>query len=557
MNRKLRLLLFFAPLLGVLLSTPALDSGLVSEDEWHGATARSMPWTTPLFGAPTERSEVIRSNYAAKDAGTLPWIAVDDLRFAFLRPLSSALVHLDWALWPASSALMHLHSLLWYALMLATAALLYRRWLGSLAAAALAALFFALDPGHAIAASWLASRSVVVGVAFGLAALWAHDRARRDGWRPGVVLTPALLGLAFLAGEIALGAIGYFGAHALLLDRAHWKRRIWGALPWLIPLGIWAGAYTLLGYGTYGSGVYIDPVSEPMAFMRELPMRWSAYAFSSLTRYPSDYFAWAMRGTTGAVILAAVAILFTVVLVALVRRSPAARFWLLGMSLSAVAVCTTEPSGRVAAFPLFGGVALASLLVTEARWFLAAPLVIVHAVLPLVLKPLSAASLAPYGAQLTELASDVYRGTRPGQQVVIVAAPSYYTGTVVVSLGALGPNRYHLPSRVLYAGFVPVKLTRTDARTLEVRAPQGFIEGPLSAVYRGSAHRMRVGQGLQLTGAQIVVTGVSADGMPDTIEFRGAWPLDGPRYHFVAWNGRRYAALPLPSPGQSWTSGPW
>lgn len=555
----------------MLLTLPAVWTGLVSEDRVHGAAAQTLPWLAPLFGAPRAKVDAVAANYAAKDFGTLPWIAVDELQIAFLRPLSSALVHLDFWAWPTSPALMHAHSLLWYLVLLGAAAALYGRVCPSGAVAALASVFFAFDAGHTVAVAWIASRSVIVGAGLGLWALWAHVRARQNGWTPGRVLAPVLLAVALSAGEIALGVAAYFFAYTLALDRAPLGERLRSSAPWLAVVLLWAVAYRTLGYGAYGSGVYVDPGSEPLAFARELPLRWSAYAFAALTRFPSDFFAWATSSIAGAAIAAAVAAPIVALIALLAKRNRAIRFWLLGTALSAVAVCSTSPSDRVSALVVFGGVALASEIVVAAvsgtaalanRWVrwparaLAMALVAFHGVLTLLHKPAAAAGMRPYGAHLENVVSSAYAGTRPGQDLFVIDVPDYYTGTMIVFLGALAENRHLVRTRVLYAGLERVTLTRRDAGTLELSAPGGFLSTPLSRVYRGRAHPMRAGQGLQLSGAQIVVSEVNERGDPTRIELRAHHSLDGGAYRFVAWDGRRYSPIPMPSVGGRFVSGP-
>ncbi len=99
---------------------------------------------------------------------------------------------------------MHAQSLLWFGAFTLLAALFYRRMLGLTFAAGLAALFFAVDDGHGLAAGWIASRNALISGVFGLLALISHDRWRRDSWRPGGILAPLTLLLALLGGELAM-----------------------------------------------------------------------------------------------------------------------------------------------------------------------------------------------------------------------------------------------------------------------------------------------------------------------------------------------------------------
>ena len=57
---------------------------------------------------------------------------------------------------------------------------------------------------------------------------------------------------------------------------------------------------------------------------------------------------------------------------------------------------------------------------------------------------------------------------------------------------------------------------------------------------------MKVGQGLQLTGVQIVVTAVDADGMPLEIALRFAEALETAPVRIVGWHGDGYQTFEPP-----------
>ena len=86
---------------------------------------------------------------ALQDRGVLPWWSAPDLKLAMFRPLASALVLLDRALFGADPWLRHLHSALWWGLgVLAVAWVL--RLLLPVATALLATALYALDGAHTL-----------------------------------------------------------------------------------------------------------------------------------------------------------------------------------------------------------------------------------------------------------------------------------------------------------------------------------------------------------------------------------------------------------------------
>src|SRR5437879_2213784 len=118
----------------------------------------------------------------------------------------------------SSDGWMHLHSTLWMALLAIVVAAFYRRIFGATWTAGLAAILYAIDDGHGFTVGWLANRCSVMATTFGIAALVAHDRWRRNAWRPGAVLGPLALVAALLSSEEAVGLCGMLAAYTIAID---------------------------------------------------------------------------------------------------------------------------------------------------------------------------------------------------------------------------------------------------------------------------------------------------------------------------------------------------
>ncbi|HEX9007142.1 MAG TPA: hypothetical protein VF889_07600, partial [Bacteroidota bacterium] len=247
--------------LAVALALPSAWTGWQMDDLLHRYMLLGYPDVSGKRTSPLDLFYFMDGDSAhaqvLMDAGVTPWWTLPTIRLSFWRPLSSLTHWLDYRLWPDSSVLMHLQSLLWFALLVFAAALLYRRLLGHVWLAGLAALLFTLDDAHGLAAGWLANRNALVAGVLGVATLLAHDRWRRDAWRPGSVLGPLLLLLSLLAGEMALGTCAYLVAYAAFADPAARRARLLTLLPFAVVAVGWLGAYTLMGYGTRGSGFYV------------------------------------------------------------------------------------------------------------------------------------------------------------------------------------------------------------------------------------------------------------------------------------------------------------
>jgi hypothetical protein len=168
---------------------------------------------------------------------------------------------------------MHLHSLLWFAALLWVVAAVYRRFCRSPLVAGLALALFALDDARAYTIAWICNRNGLIALVFGFTALLAHDAARRRCRRGGYVLGPLCLLVGLSGGETALQVCAYLFAYALLLDPGSRAARAASLLPYAAVLLVWRAVYTGLGYGALGSGLYVDPARDPLAFAQAVAER--------------------------------------------------------------------------------------------------------------------------------------------------------------------------------------------------------------------------------------------------------------------------------------------
>ncbi|MFC2173902.1 hypothetical protein ACFLU6_14950, partial [Acidobacteriota bacterium] len=349
----------------LLLTLPSLWIGWQADDYVHRLVmsgnldepATSLSWWN-LFAFMDGNVQHTRT---MKDRGVLPWWTVDTLRIAFWRPLTALSHRLDYSLWPESPVLMHAHSLLWFGALVLVASLLYRRFLSPPWVAGFAALLFALDDARGFPAGWLANRNALLAVFFGLLTLVWYDKWRRDGWRPGLFLALAAMVLALFSGEAALAVCAYLFAHALFLDEKAWPRRLFALLPFALMVLIWFGLYFGLGYGTNGSGYYLDPVTEPLAYGRAALFRApSCSQRDSSGCLLGDQFGSIPSGFTvllsdeGRRIQWLVATGFLTLLCVLMRPlfkgNRTAGFFLVGSLLSLLPICATMPHGRLLFF---------------------------------------------------------------------------------------------------------------------------------------------------------------------------------------------------------------
>jgi hypothetical protein len=591
-DRRLPLAL---PLLAVLLCAPSLWLGLYADDYVLWAALADPSPAPALARSPWRLFAFIDSEPAlrrAMDFGGVPWWSDPGLRLAFLRPLAGLTHWVDFRLWPGQPWLMHLQSLLWFGAAIAAAAVLYRRLVRPEWVAGLAALAFAIDDAHASPADWIANRNAAIATLFALLALVAHDRWRRDGWRPGIVLGPIALLLGLLGGEMALAAGAYLLAYALFLDEAPWPRRVASLAPAALVGVVWAVAYRALGFGATGSAVYVDPIGSPLEFARLVVARAPLLLFGQWLLPSQLSLLLSQRGAHVLWLVACgLAGLLPVLLVPLLRRDRTARFFALGMLLSILPACSTFPHDRLLFLVGLGGAGLLAQLlaglVDRAAWlprarawrapaFATGTLL---AFLNLVLAPLGLAHGSADLRTLGRLFEPAARSlpTDPSvrdQAFLVVQTPTAFVCAFgpLMQLAAGRPT----PQRMLVLGssIHAVTVERPESDTLLVRPDGGYLLPPGSPLpgtaqpdfdpryllplfdllYRDAP--MRLGEQVELTGMTVEVTALTADGRPAEARFRFDRPLDDPSLRWLRWEDGVYVRFEPPPVGEKVTLPP-
>ena len=537
-------------LLALVLVSPCLGVGPMADDFMHlarvdprlhapGFAYAPFDLFTFVSGDPSQRAILL-------EEGVFGWWMAPDFRMSFWRPLSSLTHVLDHLLWPRSSVLAHAHSMLWFAALLAVLGILYRRfhlpWV-----AHLALLLYAVDDAHGWVVGWTANRNALVAATLAFAALIAHDRARRDRWRAGRWLAPTLFGVALLGGESALAVTGYLFAYALFIDSGPLARRLARLWPYAALAVAWLLAYKALGYGTSGGSMYLNPLDEPMPYLRALAERLPVLLAAQVGLGLADI--WLLLPPAAKVAAYTLALLALVVfgaqLAPLWRLMPACRFWALGAVLSLPPMCATFPMDRLLVFAGVGAMAAIALVLaewTEGGSFALLPrsrrvvativvslLVLLHLVLAPVLLPvrvLTVGLLARMGERLE--ASIPTGGAIRGKTLIILSSAAELTTfppwTQRHALGVPGPRRM----RVLATCFAKVHVSRLDATTVRVRPENGFLDNELLRMVRGLSRPFRRGDEVVLSDMRARVQDVTADGRPAEVDFTFAVPLEDP-----------------------------
>lgn len=547
---------------GVALTLPSLGAGLYLDDYVLWAAASGAPALRDLFPRPLDMFAFIDGDpertRQMMDRGILPWWTFANARLAFWRPATSLTHWLDFTLWPDRPALMHLHNVVWFAALLMVLVLTYRRLIGRTWVAGVAALFYAANGANALGVAWISSRSVVLATLFGALCLWAHDRWRRSGWRPGRYWSPVFLALGLACAEAAAAIAAYLFAHAVFLDGDTRRRRFLALLPCVAVCAGWLLLYRRLGYGLFAvSPMFVNPADEPSLFARRFVEHGPLLLLSQWSGVPTDGYS---RLQWLGVLL--VLTIIGLALAPLLRRDAVARFWCLGHVLALVPLAAAPLSSRYTFFVGLGAMALLATFVCglfdRDRWLPSArvprlALFAIAGVLVALHVSVSPARLATIAARFTAAAAVVDRTAHglapdagnPNQRVVVVKAPRDLFVVLGVLMRAARNEPIGARTLALTYTMAPVQVFRIDARTLVVtpKGAQEFLIAPRD---------LRVGQTIRLTGVTVQVGALSREGRPLEAGVTFDVPLEDPSLKWLRWSAENtYVPFTPPAIGET------
>ncbi|TKC90557.1 hypothetical protein [Polyangium fumosum] len=560
-------------LLAILLLLPTLGAGAMMDDHAH-RMAYHPTFTRP--GGPRGDWDLFRfleddpvAFRSLQESGIWPWWAVAGSKLAFLRPLPSLWHALDYRVWPNAYWFMHAESILVFAATAFFAAHLYRRLFGATVAAGLAALIFAVDDTHAMVVAWIANRHAILSTLFAVLTLLAHDRARRDGWKPGVYLAPLALFGAMFSGESGLGALAYLFAYALFLDRAPLRARAAALVPHAGVALLWFAAYKLGKYGAAGGVFYIDPLTQTGEYLHAVATRLPVLLAGQMAAPPADV--WMLWPQSETRTLVSICLLVLLALgggiFAVLRRDRNAGFFTVGMTLSLLPTCAVWPGDRLLLFAGIGGSGLVASMLVASREHLgraarvyvgavAGVLVLFHLVLAPLLLPLRAWSTGEMLHGYTERAitsMPKFDATAP-QTLVVVSSPDSIIANTAIAARINANEAMPSPLRVLSTvQRGTLKVGRVDARTLSVTLSDGHFMEPTATVFRDPEKApLRVGDRVDVGSMVAEVVTLTPDGkLPAQIDFHFDRSLEDPSMVWVVWEKTRFVPFEVPKVGET------
>lgn len=559
-------------LLGMLLHAPGLNAALFADDFLQQALfsgeLKQPHFAGSLFGL----FNLVDGNPAhvqsMKDTGRLLWSAADTLRMSFWRPLAELTHWVDYQLWPDTPMLMHAHSLLWYGLLLLALGHFYRQLTAAPVQGGLATAIYACSSLHVMTIAWLAARNQLMSALFTVLTVicyhqWRSGRGARQAW-----LAAGALLLALASAEASVAALCYMLAYALTLDEGKSiKERLWPLLPYALIVVVWRMVCTHIGYGSFGSGSYVDPVREPGRFVLSMSVRLPAMLLTQLFGLTASTInRMTPEEQTG---YAAAATLVCLAVIWLIRRlglwsSPHMRFFALGAVLALIPTCAVAPQDRVLIHAEIGMSGVLSMLCCRvvARFqrdkqsidmfakVTVGALMAVHLLLFPLFSFVGSALFGPllYPSTIGEIASLPPAAGKPDAHVVLINPPApnmvFYHPLVRDYLGLPNPKAIWALANGLQQSLT---LEVIDDYAIRMSSPTAFVD----IIHRDvHSQPFKPGDTVKLDMMTVVVETVSPEGGPLTVRFAFGAPLRDPTWQFYVWHDATYIPFALPTNGQ-------
>lgn len=543
-------------------------------------------WLHQLYGAPTAQLEGLKprpwnifvfadgdpaSNRALIDAGVFPWWTDPQAKLSFFRPLAVFFARIDGWLWADHPVMMHLHSLLWFGLAIYALSQCYRRWIGDSivhcgpAIAGLALWIFALDDARGPTVGWLANRNALIALALGASTLWLHARSLQSDAKGGdKAVALALWGLALLAGESALGYLGYLLAHAIWLQKGTKISRALTFSPYLALALAYVTLRNALGYGSFSSDFYLNPLTNLEGFVSQAWQRIPILLASSLAGIWSDIPAGIGTAYPGAMLYLIPACLFAVGLVIYFgwpawRNEPVAKVFAVGTLASTILCAGTFPADRILCPVSLGSSGLLALSIwrglqsAQGLWGrkgAAWALILVHVVISPAFLPARSLSMEYATRPVMRVHQSLPADDALEDHTLILINPpsdpqASYFMIYRVAKGLARPKHF----RWLFAGATPLAITRLDARTLRIVPTEGFLPGMSERMLRSVDRPFAVGDEIELQGLRITIEALTDDGRPAKARYHFDRPLEDPHFLWARWDGKGFVPYQPPRVG--------
>ena len=590
-----KLVLLFVFVIGIMIGLPTLWGGWGNSDD---ILQRQILLSSSLPKSITSLYQFMdpEINHEKMDIGIFPWWTNEGARVKFFRPLAVFSLWLDYQIWPNSSLLMHLHSLILYGILCLLAAILYRRIYGVSAISGLAAILFALSILHIGSVTSLAARNLILTLLFGILTILFHDHSRKSGNLRWIIPGILCFTLSLLSSENGIAVFGFLLAYELFLDRVSFKNRLGILLPYAFIMITWLLVYQANSFGAWGSGFYINPIYEPIIFLKSMfeqtPLLLMGQFF-----LPEPLIYGAMSIGAKSIYWGISIFVLTILgflLTPTIRRSRIAQFWCFAMLLDLILVCAARPaSGRHLMFVSLSAFALISHFIVQTltngykfqnqslgkRISLVTCFILlgIHTFFYPILCPIIISTGRKSFDGFSHAVTDFSKTSKySNKDLVIVNAPSPGQMIYVPGLHSFYDQPMPEHIRLLSPAFSPVTVTSVDENTVTVQPHSGYLLSPGTSIginifsptfhlayayqygdrlFRGENYPLKLGQQIHLVDFDVEIMSLTEDGRPLEVKIQFEQPLNDPSRIWLKWDWKNYQYEPfiVPSIGSSIT----
>lgn len=570
-----------ALLFTALLAAPSIATGFYADDyHFFNYLEERYPFSPPWYDLYRFFNGDARATRALIEQVGVPWWTDPEIKLHLVRPLASALLALERALFGDAPLPYHLVSIALYLALVAAAGKLFQRVLPG-ATGALALLIFAVSSAHVNPVGWISCQHLLLGALAVVLGLIASLRYHDEGWRPGRYLGPLGLFVGLLSGEVALGGTGYWVAYQLAGPAPRggaggWRARLASAAPALGVVAYFA-AYKAIGGGAARTAAYVEPVSDPLGFARAAIERLPVLAGQAVAAIPSELASALPSGpfiAAGLAATAGAALLYRACLPWIPEGERVALRWLVpGAALALLVTVGGFPGSRLLLLPNLGFAPLLAVLIlrglrrgespgvaSAARRAGAGLLGVVHVALAPLLFLLNTRMGADIAGKVEDVARTAEIGAPPTKRVFVAAASDPMAATYPAPIVIMrSPDAISCWS-VLSMAKAAHRLTRTGPSSFAL-APVGrpMLTGMFETLYRSPDAPLRVGDSVRQCGATIRVAAVDG-GRPTRIEIDLGAPLEDPELALLTWSDGRLRRVAPPAVGETlelpWFPGP-
>jgi hypothetical protein len=583
---------------GIRVRSATLDAGFLSDDYAQYAMLKD---AYPVKRSPFDLYTFVGGKKETKtlmDYGVVPWWGHPELRLSMMRPLSSIMVVLDYALFGKNAYGFHIHSMIWWAFLVVCVSIVLRE-VFPLEIASIAVVLFAIEEGHGMSVAWLANRSALIALSLAWLGLWGHIRWRRGGGKSSFVLSIAMFSLALLAGEWAFPVFAYLFAFELLGVSDSLAKRLTALLPALVLGLVFVVSQRLLNYSPVASDVYVNPFAEPTIFLKESITRipsffaelvfgipvgwhdntpWRSYVLSWNIFSPRVWNAlpsWKFWHVVIGVISCVVA--YRAIRWGLRSQNQASvrelRWLLVGALLSLIPMVASFPSSRLVV-PAFVGISVAYAMVSlhcykvlrsapvrDLLRLRSTQLALVIAIGMAYFQVWKAYGVSGYDAfrrwyqhkSIKEwvLQSDINDNTIQHQDIYLVNGVEHTIAVYSPYIRFFHGLPLPRSCRILSGAPKAHDITRSGPNQLDIIVLGGnFLDGGLAKLYRAGRFRFRPNQVMSLKGLTIKLLALS-DRRPYRARFIFEKPLEDPSYLFLHSTEEGLRRFELPEVGKS------